>query len=434
MAIPNWLTLSTESGNSGTTIVVLTADTNTTYNQRSYVFNVETDNIGKQRQVQIIQNASGADDYSKDYLTFEIISGGTIKLGLANLYYSKNGGDWTPLTNGHSINVQAGDEIEWKGDGAGTTGFPSIFSGGTAYFNVYGNIASLRRMDNFQGVTEMDEHNVYDYWNCFLNTNVVDAGDLILPYTKFNIGGYSGLFYLCKKLIKAPVLPATTLTESCYEHMFAGCTSLTTAPDLPATTLAKECYADMFWKCTSLTTPPIISANKMEKMSCYAMFSGCTSLTTAPELPATILGEQCYWNMFLGCRNLTTAPNLPATMLENECYYRMFANCTALENPPTVSAVVLASGCCRDMFIECSNLKKSPDLLAPIMEIGCYQGMFQYCSNLKSIKCLAEDFSANKCIEGWAYAVGGGGTFYKKAGVTWPDGGIPGGWTVIEVY
>ena len=328
MAIPNWLTLSTESGNSGTSVVVVTADTNTTLNQRVYAFTVRTDNTGRQKQVQIIQNASGADDYSMDYLTLEIISGGTIHLGNHPLYYSKNGEDWVFLNSGGTINVSVGDEVEWKGDGASGAAAGddvAIFhKNSTAYFNAYGNIASLKLMDDYQSAVGTDCDKLYG--NVFVKVNLVDAGDVILPYTGFTdtddregvyTCGYPDMFKGCSKLIKAPTLPATKLTECCYMDMFSGCTSLTEAPDLPATELARACYYGMFRGCTSLETAPVISATTLANDSLNSMFVGCTSLQKAPVLNSVLLTDSCYYHLFSACTNINyikcNAKNISAT-------------------------------------------------------------------------------------------------------------------------
>lgn len=118
--------------------------------------------------------------------------------------------------------------------------------------------------------------------NLFYNSQtLLDASELILPWTTLVSNCYREMFYGCKNLIAGPAsLPATTLNNYCYLGMFQGCSSLTTAPELPATTLANT-------------------------QSCYSrMFKDCTSLTTAPELPATTLQPSCYNSMFSGCSSL----------------------------------------------------------------------------------------------------------------------------------
>ena len=309
--------------------------------------------------------------YENQYLTFDIISGGTISwfatdsASTKTISYRKNGGDWTDITSttgetlligGVKFDVSAGDIVEFKGNNNayGTNWYDcSTFWGSTAIFNVYGNIMSLLYGDGFINRTDIQEP--YTFVHLFNYTNVVSAGDLILP--------------------------ATTLVDYCYKYMFGYCYSLTTAPVLPATTLARYCYTEMF--------------------------RACTSLVNAPALPATTLAMFCYDSMFQNCDSLTTAPELPATTLADYCYYYMFRFCTSLQTAPELPA---------------ATLKK-----------GCYEVMFENCYALNYIKCLAETFDTDS-TNYWVNRVSATGTFVKKQGVAWGTGvsGIPEGWTVQE--
>ena len=313
-------------------------------------------------------------DYENQYLTFEIISSGTIVWGhhwveSANttISYSKNNDStWIDITStslsGTSFNVNAGDKILFKGNNLsygrkeGNTPIYNSFSGSTATFNIYGNIMSLIYGDNFQNITSLPSGSVRNFYGLFNATNVVSAENLILP--------------------------ATAMTDSCYYDMFNGCTSLTTAPQLPATTLANTCYRAMFGGCISLTTAPELPATDLAQ-GCYAaMFEGCTSLTTTPELPATTLAFACYRWMFNGCTSLTTAPELPATTLVQDCYNVMFYGCTSLNY----------------------------------------------------IKCMAISHNAYHCTYQWVNGVAASGTFVKNSLSYWSTGvdGIPTGWTVQD--
>ena len=309
-------------------------------------------------------------DYASDYLTFDIISGGTVVFSLQrnNTANTKtisastdNGQTWTEMQSGYgssasTINVSAGDRVIFKGMNGRygvSNNYCSTFSGSTAYFNVEGNIMSLIYGDDFIGQTTLTE--AYTFRNLFMNTNVISAGNLILPATTLATNCYTSMFYQCTSLTLPPELPATTLVVNCYYGMFEGCTSLTIAPVLSATTLAQSCYR--------------------------SMFGGCTSLTSAPELPATTLVDNCYYRMFEGCTSLTIAPELPAITLEYQSYRNMFSGCTSLSY----------------------------------------------------IKCLATDISANRCTGAWVTDVSSTGTFVKASSMNdWTTGtsGIPEGWTI----
>ena len=233
-------------------------------------------------------------DYLNEYLTFEVLTPGTI-LWTANgenasktISYSINDGEWTSITSSDSasISVEEDDVVRFKGlnNAYGDTSTTytgsyenySSFSGGTATYNISGNIMSLVYGDNFIGQTTISTNNTFRAL-FKTNTSVISAENLVLP--------------------------ADTLRQSCYQAMFSRCSSLTKAPSLPATNLEVACYKSMF-DYTALTTGPELPANNM-KESCYeAMFDGCTELTTAPELVATHLYDYCYAYMFRGCTSL----------------------------------------------------------------------------------------------------------------------------------
>lgn len=248
-------------------------------------------------------------DYSKDYLTFKISSGGTIvwkamRTGYTTtISYSKdNGSSWTPITattGGTVINVNSGDTVLFKGNNPTydtTGGIYNNFNGTTAKFELEGNIMSLIYGDNFSGQTALQS-----------------------AYT-FNF-----MFYNCSGLTSAEnlILPATTLTTRCYAYMFWNC-RLTTAPALPATTLANNCY--------------------------WSMFQNCSSLTSASTLPATTLANNCYENMFSNCGNLAIEVNLPATILTNSCYHNMFYGCNKI-SAVTCSATDISAEYCTEQWL-----------------------------------------------------------------------------------
>lgn len=220
--------------------------------------------------------------YTAQYLTFEIISDGTIncisETGTTLSYSLDDGLTWTALesTAGTSLNVSVGDKMMFKGTEASYY-TSHRFSGSTAYFNAYGNVMSLLYGDNFATATTLS--NGASFSGLFRESNIVNASNLILP--------------------------ATALTRYCYQEMFFGCSNLTTAPALPATTLEYYCYHSMFNNCTGLTSvPTILPATTLAEGCYYQMFNYCISLTIAPILPASTLVKDCYDHMFSACHNL----------------------------------------------------------------------------------------------------------------------------------
>ena len=229
-------------------------------------------------------------DYTTEYLTFNILSAGTINWTASDssvtktIEYKLNSNEWASITSNTgetapTITVNSGDKLQFRGNNTQYATDGSIynsFGGSTALFEVEGNIMSLIYGDEFKNKLTIND---YAFTGLFRDcVNLVSAENLILPATTLTSNCYRSMFQGCASLTKAPELPATKLTTACYQYMFKGCTSLITAPALPATALAYNCY--------------------------QYMFAGCASLTTAPELPSTKLAGFCYGNMFYGCTNL----------------------------------------------------------------------------------------------------------------------------------
>lgn len=293
VSYPDWVSLNITSG-FGSQFVIVTVpswvgDTRT----GSIVFRALRGEPGTTVTVPITQY-----DYTEYYghipLTLQILSDGDIKWYCGDrwcckcgewvyeyfpetIQVSNDGGiTWTELTSstgGTPYAVNFGDTIMVKGNRDSSN--LRIFSwfGGTAQYNVYGNINSLIYGDNYE------------------NPTITHTPEL------------EGLFRESTGLTSAQYL---VIPDSSYcAQMFRDCINLTTAPEvLPATDLVNYCY--------------------------NSMFDGCTSLVNAPKLPAIILAEHCYEYMFDGCSSLVNAPVLPATTLKTDCYKYMFYGCTSL--------------------------------------------------------------------------------------------------------
>ena len=373
--------------------------------------------------------------------------------------YSTDKQNWTTITFDWStydvknINIpvvlNTGDKMYFRND---TGKFSRAIYDGSSYntpyitfttdwqgrVNVGGDIRTLINYRNIDNTILEDGmfSNLFShtYGSNHNTARIVDASNLILPFTQMTPYCYYSMFDGCTPLVNTPALPATTLAWSCYQYMFYGCTSLTTAPELPATTLASSCYYGMFRDCTSLTTAPALPATTLAH-DCYEyMFRGCTSLTTAPELPATTLAYYCYQYMFSGCTSLTTAPELPATKLEFNCYYSMFSGCTSLTTAPALPATTLVSDCYSSMFDGCTSLTTAPALPATTLADDCYNNMFNGCSNLNKVLTYADDISTSNCTTNWLNNVASSGTLYNAGSAVYTTdspSGIPTGWTEV---
>ena len=380
-----------------------------------------------------------------DYLTFDIISGGTINWSFVNmdgdatktgrdLDYSLNNGDWTTInsTNGAVIYVNDGDVVRFRGKFDNyedqTMAAYSTFRDSTATFNVKGNIMSLLDYENM----ENDTAGAFAFEYLFYRTNIIESHELKMPTYEVGNYGLSFTFGYCEKMITAPTLPATELGAFAYDETFLGCTLLTTVQNiLPAIDLPDAAYNGMYAHCTSLVTAPEIMAetaryasfnsmfkgctslttvqdsfyfDKAATYCCWRMFDTCTSLTKAPKLTATTLDSYCYEYMFTNCTSLTSVYKLPATEAKIYCYHSMFEGCTALTTVPSdmISAANVShqSYCYKTMFAGCTSLTNAPELPSMHVGYGSYFGMFQGCSSLTTVPV---NYLPATSVPDWAY-------------------------------
>lgn len=409
---PNWVTFSSTAG-TGNGSVIMTVSQNTDSVRNDTVTFITTDSASTASV-----NISQRGNYDSKYLTFEILSGGTIywvaqKSGnTKTIHYSVNNGEWNSVTSsveGTTVTtVSAGDTIKFKGTNS-TYDIDCLsynYFRTTCDFNLYGNMMSMIYGDNFTNKYSFSGDTEYNFSHLFQNcTGLIDINNLILPATGLRLGCYYSMFKGCTSLTTVPELPATTLASYSYWAMFRGCTSLTQAPELPATTLAQYCYQFMFAECSGLTTAPALPATTMAKGCYHSMFQGCTALTTAPVLSATTLAEECYTAMFRNCTSLTTPPVLPATTMAKSCYGAgdgggMFQGCTALTTAPELPATALAPVCYGCMFRGCTSLTTAPTLPATVLFDRCYQFMFAECTSLTTAPTMSATTMANYCCGG----------------------------------
>ena len=269
-----WLTVSPTTGSSGDIFVEITAASASTSRTGTVTITdgTETKTVNVKQEPQDVP-------YSAQYLTFDVISAGTIVWkciggieSAKTISYSVDDGQtWSAITStaeGVEISVSAGDKVLVKGtnntyakDKSNYTGF----QGGTAIFNLKGNIMSLIGGDNFTGTTGFTKS--FAFASLFKLSNVISAKYLVLPATTLYTSCYRAMFSFATSLVDAPELPATTLATDCYWYMFEG-TAISTAPVLPAATLVKGSYGGMFSGCS-----------KLNYIECYATDITASSCT-----------------------------------------------------------------------------------------------------------------------------------------------------------
>ena len=208
------------------------------------------------------------EDWSKHYLTFKVLSEGTITFTANNstaagktIQYSTNNGEtWSSFTSTTEIqslgNFIAGTKVLVKGNnsayGSGNGDNYNYF-GGTAKIALYGNIMSMINGDAYIGKTSLSQNAALS--SMFINNaNLIDAKHLVLP--------------------------ATSITASfMYASMFQNCTALKRAPkELPARTAVSHMYNSMFRFCSSLVEAPVIQLRNLVNRTAWYMFQNCSKL------------------------------------------------------------------------------------------------------------------------------------------------------------
>lgn len=225
------------------------------------------------------------EDWSKHYLTFKVLSAGTITVKASGgatgktFQYSQDGGQtWLSITStaeaqslgdftaGMNILVKSVNTTLGANNGANTFN-------GTARINLCGNIMSLLYGDSFVGKTSVSAH--YAFMRLFKgNTGLISAKHLILPVTSH--GTYGGNYL--------------------YGEMFQNCTSLISGPkELPLLDGTNNCYASMFDGCISLESAPVIQLRTLNMYTGWYMFRNCHKLNyikamfiTAPVSGSTL--------------------------------------------------------------------------------------------------------------------------------------------------
>ena len=219
-------------------------------------------------------------DYSQDYLTFRVLTAGSIAWQAfgsgytKTIEYSINDGAWTSITAAKTtpptFEVAANDVVRFRGSNstyAGSKANYDGFEGGTATFNIEGNIMSLVYGDNFVNNTTLS--GTYNFCSIFKKSNVVSAENLVLPTMTLTNYCYRAMFSLAPLLEVAPALPATTLAQGCYWYMFEA-VLITEAPELLAPTLVRECYGYMFTGCGSLAYIKCLATGGFSTTQCLS--------------------------------------------------------------------------------------------------------------------------------------------------------------------
>lgn len=254
-------------------------------------------------------------DVEPNYLTFTVVdpNGSTFKFNNSTTEYSIDNGTWTLLNkNTDSPLVQENSSIRFRGTitpSGSESKMLQITSSGK--FNVSGNILTLIYGSNcHEGqISKADKSYVF-YRMFYNNTNVVDAGNLILPvFTTAPDYGFKEMFRGCTNLTTSPVMKADTTGRYSFRDVFNGCTSLTTVNEIYCGNTNTESHVCMFEGCTSLISVNNINVTTTHGWSIQWMFSSCTNLQSV-VLKGNIKAAYSSEMLFSGCTSLTSVTYL----------------------------------------------------------------------------------------------------------------------------
>lgn len=241
---------------------------------------------------------TGPHDYSQDYFTIEALENScqvrwkaSSTSLIKSISYSTDLSTWTSVSSSTSNNgtlmatLNIGDKLYLKGTQTryGTSSSHTRLWANKK-FNVYGNLNSLINGDNFTSPINVNSYETYTFEQLFSECPVIDASNLVFPFTR----------------VKANM----------YDYMFNYCTQLETPPNsiwpIDGARVDYNSCRYMFRECRKITKSPIIYSYSRYDSSVSGtfqyMFSGCTVLSEVTALCPYMSNMFQYW-----------LPNVPAT-------------------------------------------------------------------------------------------------------------------------
>ena len=184
-----------------------------------------------------------------DYFRIKATEGGTtmtFKYTDGSIEYSEDQGETWFTYTGKQFNLNAGEEVWFKGtrtDCNCNENNTALFTANKVCY-ISGDITSL-----LADKTTLQPNAFRSAFSYGVIKDSELEKDRSLSFTVGNV------YWVDIDPNDPLILPASTATN-CYLEMFMGCTSLHSAPDLPATELAEKCYFQMFYGCSGLTSIP----------------------------------------------------------------------------------------------------------------------------------------------------------------------------------
>ena len=247
-----------------------------------------------------------------NYLKFTTVddNGSTYAFSKSGLEYSIDGGEWTTLkANTNTPNIPKGSNIRFRGHliPNGSEGIGTFSSSGK--FDAEGELITLLYGESYVGQT--NKYDNYIFSGLFMNSNVVDATNLVIPNAMRDYCYYK-TFYSCKSLTSTPSLPFSQVGYYSCRDMFSGCISLITIQPMTIEGNSEGSMYNMFNNCKSLVDASMITITSEKSRSCYNMFNICKNLRKSPIIKGDMTSSSCE-RIFYGCSNLSEVTYLGTT-------------------------------------------------------------------------------------------------------------------------
>lgn len=436
MAIPSWLHLSQNSGNSGETIITITADTYSDLSARTNSIIVKSSsNTAVTKTVNITQQPREAKSISTSPSSISVASsGGTYSINIMS------NGEWTATTIPSWISLS---QISGSGNTTITVSvdtytlsartndliFSTIDNTATVEISQSATIPSLSLSPStiiapYTGGTYSLTINSNYYWSITVPDNITVSQNSGTGTTTISV--YVGVNYFPSAVTETIVVTDSVNSQNCtvsqaawggspYYHQYftmnvseGGKITFSRASGVHYSYYSID--GGSTWNdINSLSAVTAGEVIMIKSDGGIVSFRSGTNFTTAVFSVEGNIMSLFYADDFIGkvgamslnsffkdITGLTSAENLilPSTSVTSSFYSYMFQGCTGLTKAPELPAIIVSAttlndnGCYFGMFENCTSLRTAPDLPSTTLAGECYKRMFHNCTSLTSAPTL----------------------------------------------
>ena len=189
-------------------------------------------------------------------LTFTAVEASTVKLTatgsptVSGLHYRLGtSGPWLPYTIGNTINLAAGEKVQfWNSVNRLSTGNSTY-----CYFVLSGKVSATGNLMSL--LNYADTIPQYGFRKLFTGASALVSCPHDLTAKSIGAYGCAGTFELCSGML-TPIreIAIDTLAENCFDSMYARCGSIPYLSHVKATVMAPYCCTLMYYMCGNITS------------------------------------------------------------------------------------------------------------------------------------------------------------------------------------